>query len=185
MGSFRRAYDRVLEVIAVIMIVGVTAIIVLGVGYRWTGYALVWYDEVASIALAWLTYYGGALAALRGAHIGFAGFVNALPGNLRVASTLFASTVTIAFFALLAVTGTQVVQVLAGTTLVSLPEVSQQFAASVIPIASVLFIVAELLRLPEVVREARRGPLVDHEIKEALESVEATDEMQRSKEGAR
>jgi TRAP-type C4-dicarboxylate transport system permease small subunit len=91
---------------------------------------------------------------------------------------LFASGVTIAFFALLAVTGVQVVQVLAGITLVSLPEVSQQFVASVIPIASVLFIVAELLRLPEVLQEARRGPLIDHEIKEALDTVQATDEMQ-------
>jgi TRAP-type C4-dicarboxylate transport system permease small subunit len=180
MASFRRVYDRVLEVLAVIMIVGVTAIIVLGVGYRWAGYALVWYDEVASIALAWLTYYGGALAALRGAHIGFAGFVNALPRNLRVASTLFASAVTIGFFVLLAITGTQVVQVLAGNTLVSVPEVSQQLAASVIPIASVLFIIAELLRLPEALQEARRGAIVDHEVKEALETIQATDEMQKS-----
>jgi TRAP-type C4-dicarboxylate transport system permease small subunit len=185
MDSIRRAYDRVLEVLAVIMIVAVTAIIMLGVGYRWAGFALVWYDEVASIALAWLTYYGGALAALRGAHIGFSGFVNALPRNLRVASTLFASAVTIGFFVLLAVTGAQVVQVLAGTTLVSLPEVSQQAAASVIPIASVLFIVAELLRLPDALREARSGAIVDHEIKEALETIQATDEMQRAKESPR
>jgi TRAP-type C4-dicarboxylate transport system permease small subunit len=180
MGSLRKHYDRVLEVIAVVMIVAVTAIIMLGVGYRWTGHALVWYDEVASISLAWLTYYGSALAASRGAHIGFSGFVNALPANLRVAATLFASGVTIAFFVLLAVTGLQVIQVLAGITLVSLPEVSQQVAASVIPIASVMFIVAELLRLPDVLAEARRGPLVDHEVKEALETIAATDEMQQS-----
>jgi len=178
MGSFRKVYDRILEVIAVILIVGVTAIVVLGVGYRWAGYSLVWYDEVAAIALAWLTYYAGALAALRGAHIGFSGFVNALPANLRVAATWFSSGVTIAFFALLAVTGVQVVQVLAGITLVSLPEVSQQIVASVIPIASVMFIVAEMLRLPEVLQEARRGPLIDHEVKEALEAIQATDEMQ-------
>ena len=46
-----------------------------------------------------------------------------------------------------------------------------QVTQSVIPIASLLFVIAELLRLPELLREARRGPLLDHEIKEALEYV--------------
>ena len=57
--------------------------------FRYAGHALAWYDEVASVALAWLTYYAGALAALRGAHIGFAGFVNSLPAKWRVAAALF------------------------------------------------------------------------------------------------
>ena len=38
-------------------------VVVLGVGFRKFGAALVWYDEVASVLLAWLTYYGAALAA--------------------------------------------------------------------------------------------------------------------------
>ena len=61
----RAALDRVLEVVAVILIVALTVIIVLGFVYRYTGHSLVWYDEIASIGLAWLTYYAGALAALR------------------------------------------------------------------------------------------------------------------------
>jgi TRAP-type C4-dicarboxylate transport system permease small subunit len=182
MGSFRQIYDRFLEAVAAFLIVALTAIVVLGVVYRWLGLSLVWYDEVASMALAWLTYYAGALAALRGAHIGFAGLVNALPPTYRVAVTLFASAVTISFFLLLAVTGTQVVQILAGTTLVSIPEVSLQVPQSVIPIASVLFVIAELIRLPELVREARRGPIVDAEIKEALATIEATDEFKGAEE---
>jgi TRAP-type C4-dicarboxylate transport system permease small subunit len=64
-----------------------------------------------------------------------------------------------------------VVNILKGDTLVSLPQVSLQVTQSVIPIASVLFVIAELIRLPKLLREAHRGPLVDHEIKEALESV--------------
>ena len=68
-------------------------------------------------------------------------------------------------------TGIAVVQILKGDTLVSLPDVSLQVTQSVIPIAAVLFVIAELIRLPGLLREARRGPLVDHEIKEALESV--------------
>jgi TRAP-type C4-dicarboxylate transport system permease small subunit len=176
MDAFRRIYDRALEAIAVVLIVAVTAIVVMGFMFRWAGGSLVWYDEVASISLAWLTYYAGALAALRGAHIGFAGFVNAMPARLRVALTLTASAITIGFFVLLAITGYQVMSVIQGLTLVSLPEVEQSWMASVIPITSVMFVIAELLRLPDLVEEARRGPLIDHEIKEALETIQATDE---------
>lgn len=169
MDSVRRAYDRLLEVIAVIMIVGVTVIVIMGFTYRWAGASLVWYDEVASISLAWLTYFGAALAAMRGAHLGFAGLVNSFPAPLRVAATLFASGVTIFFFALLAWVGIQLLPIIAGITLVSIPEVSQAVVMVSLPVASILFVIAELLRLPGLLAEARRGPLVDHEIKEALE----------------
>ena len=168
MDAFRRLYDRVLEVIAVVLMTAVTAIVVLGFSFRWAGWALVWYDEIASISLAWLTYYAGALAALRGSHLGFAGFVNSLPAKWRVIATLCGSAITIGFFVLLAVTGYQVMQVIAGLTLVSVPEIDQSWTASVIPIASVLFVLAELLRLPTAIEEARQGPLVDPEIKETL-----------------
>lgn len=170
MDLFRRAYDRFLEVVAVFLMITVTAIIVAGFVSRWLGVSLVWYDELASVSLAWLTYYGAALAAMRGAHIGFPGLVNAMPTAWRVGATLLASAITILFFALLSWMGLQVVQVLKGDTLVSLPAVSLQVTQSVIPIASILFVVAELLRLPGLLQEARRGPLVDHEVKEALQS---------------
>jgi TRAP-type C4-dicarboxylate transport system permease small subunit len=170
MESFRRYYDRFLEVIAAALIVAVTGIVVLGFTYRWAGASLVWYDEVASISLAWLTYYAAALAALRGAHLGFPGLVNSFPPGLRVAATLFASGVTIFFFVLMAWVGTQLIPIIADISLVSLPEVSQGLVMSAIPIASALFVISELVRLPKLLAEARRGPLVDHELKEALES---------------
>ena len=171
MDAFQRLYDRALEVVAAALMAAVLLIIVSGFVFRWAGQSLVWYDEVAAISLCWLTYYGGALAALRGAHIGFPGLVNAMPANWRVAATFFASAITIFFFGLLAYMGLQVVQILKGDTLVSIPEVSLQFTQSVIPITGVLFVIAELLKLPELLREARRGPLIDHEVKEALEAV--------------
>jgi hypothetical protein len=96
---------------------------------------------------------------------------------LRVAATLFSSLVTIFFFVVLAVMGIQVVQILKGDTLVSIPELSLQVTQSVIPIASLLFVIAEMLRLPELLREARRGPLLDHEILEALEHGKAGKEI--------
>lgn len=172
MARLRRLYEKVLEWIVIGLMTVLAVEVTVGVVFRTIGHSLVWYDEVASIALAWLTYYAGALAALRGAHIGFPGLVNAMPAGLRVAATLFASAVTILFFVLLAVTGIQVVQILGGTTLVSLPEVSQQVTQSAIPVASALFVLAELIRLPDLVREARRGPIIEHELKEALEAVD-------------
>ena len=179
MNAVRRIYDRILEAIAVVMIIGVTAIVTLGFVYRWIGESLVWYDEVASISLCWLTSYAGALAALRGAHIGFSGFVNSLPANLRVAATLFSSLVTIGFFAVLAVMGMKVVDILGGDTLVSIPWLPLRVTQSVIPIASVLFVIAELMRLPDLLREARRGPLIDHELQEALAHGQAGKEITR------
>jgi C4-dicarboxylate transporter, DctQ subunit len=171
MDSFRRFYDRLLEVIAVALLVAVTSIVVLGFTYRWTGYSLVWYDEVASISLAWLTYFASALAAMRGAHLGFPGLVNSFPSQLRVAATLFSSGVTIFFFVLMAWVGTQLLPIIAGITLVSIPEISQAVVMVALPVASAMFVLAELLRLPGLLADARRGPLIDHEIKEALESV--------------
>lgn len=173
MQSVRRAYDRLLEVVSAILMAALTVIIVMGFVFRAIDLSLVWYDEIASIGLCWLTYYGSALAALRGAHIGFPGIVNAFPPGLRVAATLFAEAVVIAFFAVLAVTGLEVVEILKGSTLVSLPGISLQVTQSVIPITAVLFIIAELLRLPEVLAAARGAGFEDHELKEALETIES------------
>ena len=83
-------YDRVLEAIAAAMMAIVTLIIVAGFVFRWLGLPLVWYDEVGAISLCWLTYYAGALAALRGAQIGFPGLVNSLPAKFSVGATILA-----------------------------------------------------------------------------------------------
>ena len=45
---------------------------------------------------------------------------------------------------------------------------------SVIPITAVLFIIAELMRFPEVLAAARGAGFEDHELKEALETIQET-----------
>src|SRR3546814_7984437 len=105
MQAVRRYYDRILEIVSATLMAGLTIILVMGFVFRAVGLSLVWYDEIASIGLCWLTYYGSALAASRGAHIGFPGIVNALPPGLRLAAALFGEAVVIGFFVLLAVTG--------------------------------------------------------------------------------
>jgi len=164
----RAGFERLLEGIVLVLMAGLTLLIICGFVFRYLGSSLTWYDEVASVGLAWLTYYGAALAALRGAHIGFPGIVNALPRNLRLAATIFAEACVFLFFGLLAWTGMEVLLILEGSSLASLPWVSLQLTQSVIPIGAVLFMIAEALRLPKVIRDARGGGFIDHELEEAL-----------------
>lgn len=152
-GGFGRALRRLLEAIVLVLMVSLAAVVIVGVLFRKFGAALVWYDEVASILLAWLTYYGAALAALERSHIGVPTVVRALRGRGRLVTVLAAETVVIGFFAVVAWAGWQVLLVLGGTTLVSLPSVPAAVAQSVIPIGAVLFIAAELVSARETLRE--------------------------------
>lgn len=169
--AIRGYYERFLELIVVLLVLGLALIIVVGFGSRLIGEPFSWYDEVASVGLAWLTYYGAALAAVKGAHISCPNLVNVMPPILRVPTAILAEILIIGFFVLLAWTGLQVVLILEGSTLISLPEVSLQLTQSVIPIGSVLFIIAELLRLPETLARAASTEgtfATDYELEEVL-----------------
>lgn len=168
LSVIRRAYERLLEGIVLFLMIALTILVIVGASFRYLGNALTWYDEIASIGLVWLTYYGSALAALRGAHIGVPGFVNAMPPRLRLAVTVFAEAVVLLFFILLAIYGVQVLVVLEGEHLITLPEVSTQLTQSAIPVGAVMFVIAELLRLPDVIRAARGAGFVDTETIEAM-----------------
>lgn len=163
LARVRAAYERLLEAIAMVLMLALATIVPVGVIFRWAGNSLVWYDEVASILLAWITFYGAALAALRGAHIGVPSVVDALPRGLRIAAILVAEACVIGFFALMAWIGFSVLEVLATDYLVSIPQVSVKYTQSVIPIGASLFVIAELLRLPELLRAAAAGTSVRRE----------------------
>ncbi len=153
--ALRRGFERALEWIVIALMIALAAEVTAGVVFRYAGRSLVWYDEVASILLAWVTYYGAALAALKRSHIGVPELIRMLPPARRVYATLFAQAWVFAFFIMLAWVGYSVLEVLATDTLVALPGVSVAWAQSVIPISAVLFIIAEALALPETLREAR------------------------------
>ena len=152
MASLRAKFERLLESIVLILLGSLAALVVVAVLFRKAGDSIVWYDEVASVLLAWLTYYCASLAALKRAHIGFPKLVLAAP--LRLRRVLYAARefFVIGFFAIVAWAGWQVLIVLEGTYLVSLPWVPTQLTQSVIPIGAVLFIVAELLSFIDVLR---------------------------------
>lgn len=168
LDSARKGLERLLEAIVIILVTALTLLVIAGFCFRYVGHSLSWYDEIASVGLVWLTYYGSALAALRGAHIGVPGFVNAMPPKLRLATTLFAEAVVFIFFIMLTITGIEVLQVLAGDNLVSLEWMPQQVTASAIPIGAALFVIAEALRLPKVLRDARGSGFIDTEAIEAM-----------------
>ena len=159
----RSLFERLLETITVLLIISLAAVVVLGIIYRWSGHALSWYDEVASVQLAWLTYYGASLAALKRAHIGVPGLITALPSLYRLPLVIFAELVIIGFFLILAWYGYVVLVILEGDTLISLPYISTQFTQSVIPIGAILFVIAEILNLPQIWREATGKSIVLHQ----------------------
>jgi TRAP-type C4-dicarboxylate transport system permease small subunit len=161
--ALRTVFDRTLTAFVIGLLGTLAVMILVGVACRKLGIALVWYDEGASIMLAWLTYYGAALAALKRAHIGFPGLVNAMPPALRVPAVLFGEACVVAFFGLLTWFGVQVLVILEGDAMVSLPNVPTRLTQSVIPVGGALFIIAQLLSLPAVLRQARGAGLVDHE----------------------
>jgi len=160
----RALFERLLETITVFLIISLAVVVVLGVIYRWSGASLSWYDEIASVQLAWLTYYGASLAALKRAHIGVPGLIAVVPPLFRVPLVLLAEAVVIGFFLILAWYGYIGLVVLEGDTLIGLPWISTQVTQSVIPIGAVLFIIAELLNMPQIMREAiTREEMMRHE----------------------
>lgn len=153
---FRAGYGRVLEWVVIALVTILAAEVTLGVLYRTFGHALAWYDEVASVLLAWLTFYGAALASVRRAHIGCPELVDVMPWRTRRAFNIAAELVVIAFFALLGWVGASILPVLHTDALVSLPWVPMSVVQSVIPVSAALIIVAELTHLADLL--AGQGP---------------------------
>lgn len=154
LDSIRAGYDRVLEWLIVVLMTLLAAEVTLGVVYRTLGFSLVWYDEVASILLAWLTFYGSALASVKRAHIGCPEVMAFLPRKSKFIFRVIAEVFTIGFFLLMGWMGYQVLGVLDTDHLVSLPSIPVSWVQSVVPVSAVLIIAAELITLPKVLVNA-------------------------------
>ena len=156
MKRFRAAYGRLLEWVVVLLMVVLAVEVTVGIVFRFAGSSLAWYDEVASVLLAWLTFYGAALASVKRAHIGCPELVQRMPWPAQRLVSIAAQILVIAFFALLGAVGAWIMPVLATDNLVSLPEVPMSIVQSVIPISAALIIIAESIRLAELI--ASRKP---------------------------
>ena len=152
LATLRDAYGRLLEGIVTVLMVVLFVEVTAGVVFRFAGHSLIWYDEVASILLAWLTFYGSALASVKRAHIGCPEIVELMPWRARRLANIVAQVVVIAFFVVLGYVGVIIMPALAGDTLVTLSWVPMNFVQSVIPISSALIVVAETMYLVELLR---------------------------------
>ena len=150
--GWRAVYGRALEWVVIVLMVALAAEVTLGVVFRAAGRALTWYDEIASVLLAWLTFYGSALASFKRAHIGCPEIVDQLPWRARRAFSVAVQVLVIAFFVLLGGVGVWITPVLATDALVSLPSIPMSVVQSVIPISSALIVVAEVLHLVDLIR---------------------------------
>lgn len=157
LAAFRRRLDLALQWVVVGLMIALTVMVIVAVVYRKLGASLSWYDEVASVMLAWITYYGAALAALKRQHLGFDGMLMRLPFAARMASAALAEALVLAFFLVLGWAGWRVLQVVGDESLISLPWVPVSLTQSVIPVGAALFVVCELLSLPEYWRDLRAG----------------------------
>ena len=160
LDRMRGAYEAVLEWLVIVLMAALFVEVTVGVVYRTFGQSLVWYDEVASILLAWLTFYGSALASVKRAHIGCPEVMALLPPGPRFAFRLLAELLTISFFLLMGWTGYEVLGVLDTDHLVSLPDVPIAWVQSVVPISAALIVAAELITLPRVLSNALHPPAV-------------------------
>jgi TRAP-type C4-dicarboxylate transport system permease small subunit len=175
MAMLRRGFELALEIISAVLLAVLLAIVVAGVVSRTLGNSFGWYDEVASVVLAWFTYFGAALAAQKRAHLGSPELVLKLPPALRLALFALAEAVVLAFFGVVTVYGWRVLDAVAFDTLTSLPWVPQAVVQAIIPIGGALFLCAELLSLPSALAEVRAGVNPEERAREeAIEHAQAS-----------
>ena len=144
LASSAKAYDRYLQYFIFLQMIFLSLTVVVGVCFRWSGHSLVWYDEIAGIQLAWITYFGSAYASLKGLHIGMPTLIKIFPKDIRKILFFLSKIIILIFFLILSYYGTKVIIVLRGDTLVTLDWIPQSFVQSVIPLSSLLIIISEI-----------------------------------------
>jgi TRAP-type C4-dicarboxylate transport system permease small subunit len=170
LAAWRHGFERLLEIIVVVLLLVLTGVVIAGIVYRSIGHPLPWYDEVAAVLLAWLTYYGLGLGALKRAHISVPGLVRATPPRVRLLLAILCEICVFVFFILMAFFGWKVLGVLAGETLVTV-DIPVELTQSAIPVGAILFLIAEAMCLPGILRDAAEGRAAE----EATAIVEATE----------
>ncbi|MFW8635648.1 TRAP transporter small permease [Cribrihabitans pelagius] len=165
---------RAIETVCLALLVTLALSVVYSTTMRYLGASPAWYDEIASVLLAWLTYFGAAYAVFLRQHMGFSGIVTALPKPFAVALALFSEVLVIAYFAVVAWYGNAVLAVAKWDSLLSLRWMTLDIVQSVIPVASVIMIIGTLLTLPRALRQAAEGIGAEHaEIEQAIAEAEA------------
>ncbi len=174
MVSFiERTLLRCLEVICLVLLLTLTAAVVYSTTARTLGASPSWYNEIASVLLAWLTYFGASYAVFLRQHMSFGGLVAALPRPAAVALALFSELLVIAYFAVVAWYGNAILAVAKWDSLLSLRWLTLDIVQSIIPVSAVLMIIGTLLSMPRALRNAAAGIDTEHaEIEQAIAEAE-------------
>ena len=170
MGKAAALLQKLLELITLSLLIGLAIVVVAAVVARYLFNAsFIWYDEVASVMLAWICFYGAAYAALRRRHLGFEGVLLGMPLALRRIAFFLGEAVVYLVFAVLAYAGWFILEVMGSETLVSLPWVPLWFTQSAVPVGAALFMLAQLLSLPQAYARMVAGESAeDEEIAEEI-----------------
>jgi len=143
--TVRDAYGHALSVVTLTLLVLLAAVVLYAVAARTAGSSPIWYDEVASVMLAWLSFLGAALAALRHAHLNFESLLVTRALALRKTMFVFGEIVFVAVFVLMAWAGWRILDIFGDETLTSLRFVPLALVHSVVPVGSALMIVSRVL----------------------------------------
>lgn len=151
---------RILEDWAILLLVAMTALVVVGVFFRYAlGAALSFYDEFAGYLLVWVTFYGAVIASYKGKHIGFETLVELLPLGARHVMEIIAELFTLGFQAVLFYYGWLLVKSMEFDTAISLPFVPMAWVYSVLPITGGLMLLISVIRILSLLRgELKGGP---------------------------
>lgn len=141
-------YIRLLAGVTILLLVALAAVVLFAVVARTAGSSPIWYDEVASIMLAWLSLLGAALATARNAHLNFEGLLMNLPRRLRTVAFVLGEAVFYATFSIVLWFGWKLLAIFGDEAMTSLPAVPLAFVQSIVPVGAALILVARLLVTP-------------------------------------
>lgn len=185
-ASFERVLLRGIETVCLALLLMLTAAVIYSTTARYFGASPSWYDEIASVLLAWLTYFGASYAVFMRQHMSFGGLVAMLPRKAAIGLTLFSELLVISYFAVVAYYGNAVLAVAKWDSLLSLRWMTLDIVQSIIPISAGLMIVGTVLTLPRALRDAAAG--IDHEhaeIEQAIADAERENTAALRKENAK
>lgn len=153
MNRLKIGLEKILILFSTGLLLSLVFIVVAAVIFRKMGHSLIWYDELASVILVWLTYTGSAVAASQRAHLGFEGLVKRFRFPYRMLLFIMSEAAIIGFFIIVAIYGFRIQASLQGESLISLPWFPLWLTQGIIPVSAILFISAEILSIPQALRK--------------------------------
>lgn len=158
LARLRLALDRMLQAVCAFLMLGLAAMVIAAVSLRAAGRSPLWYDEVAAVWLAWLTFVAASLVTLRRAHLGFDGLMRLMRRlSSPLSGAVFAAgeAASLAFYAAVAFYGWRVLGIIGDEALVSLPWLQHRMVQSVVPAAAAVMFLAQVCSMPDAWRRLR------------------------------